>query len=240
MPEYSELNTEHIKSHLQKYRIHRQRSKDEFAEFFEQHIRESFQNWESNRGWDDSVNAGTTSNGKRDFRESGLGTETTIDRRTVPVIETHGSSSSAGGSVDGVFSSSEQRVQIGSLTASASSSESVPVESFNESKEGSGSGSSHVAAEAKRSNNTQSKSVVPVAAAAEFNPSFSSSSSSSSSTAESAAHAALNAHYIHNLIQESQGLLLEIRGLCQHAVVLGEVLHSNPHIEHCCRNNPHT
>jgi hypothetical protein len=237
MPEYSELNTEHIKSHLQKYRIHRQRSKDEFAEFFEQHIRESFQKWESNRGWDDSAN--TTSNGKRDFTESGLGTETTIDRRMMPVIETRGSSSSTAGSVDGLFNSSEQRVQLGSLTASASSSESVPVESFNESKEGSGSGLSQVAAESQHSNNTQSKSAVPAAAAAEPNPS-SFSSSSSSSTAESAAHAALNAHYIHNLIQESQGLLLEIRGLCQHAVVLGEVLHSNPHIEHCCRNNPHT
>ena len=43
MPEYANLNTEHIKSHLQKYRI---RSKEEFMAFYHAHLRDSFQEFE--------------------------------------------------------------------------------------------------------------------------------------------------------------------------------------------------
>mmetsp|Transcript_17490 Transcript_17490/g.29313 ORF Transcript_17490/g.29313 Transcript_17490/m.29313 type:complete len:247 (+) Transcript_17490:39-779(+) len=60
MPEFPDLNTEHIKSHLQKYRIHRQRSKEEFVEFFKQNMQQSFQEWVSCRGWETSEsNMGT-------------------------------------------------------------------------------------------------------------------------------------------------------------------------------------
>lgn len=43
MPEYMNLNTEHIKSHLQKYRI---RSKEEFHEFYEKYIRPEYEEFE--------------------------------------------------------------------------------------------------------------------------------------------------------------------------------------------------
>jgi hypothetical protein len=51
MPEDTHLNTEHIKSHLQKYRIHRQRSKDEFMAFFNDYIKNAFQQWDESRSW---------------------------------------------------------------------------------------------------------------------------------------------------------------------------------------------
>jgi len=47
---------EHIKSHLQKYRIHRQRSKDEFCAFYDKYISDSFASWEANRSWDKALN----------------------------------------------------------------------------------------------------------------------------------------------------------------------------------------
>lgn len=45
------LNTEHIKSHLQKYRIHGDRSKDEFFKYYEDSILEEFRHWESGQSW---------------------------------------------------------------------------------------------------------------------------------------------------------------------------------------------
>lgn len=54
MPEDTNLSTEHIKSHLQKYRIHRQRSKEEFLVFFNEYIKDHFQEWENNKGWTSS------------------------------------------------------------------------------------------------------------------------------------------------------------------------------------------
>lgn len=51
MPSDTTLSTEHIKSHLQKYRIHYQRSKDEFESFYETHFKKQFAEWESRRGW---------------------------------------------------------------------------------------------------------------------------------------------------------------------------------------------
>ncbi len=52
MPVDKSLSTEHIKSHLQKYRIHHQRSKEEFMSYYNNHIREAFKSWEANRGWE--------------------------------------------------------------------------------------------------------------------------------------------------------------------------------------------
>lgn len=52
MPSNDELSTEHIKSHLQKYRIHHQRSKEEFKEFFERYIRKHFSDWSNKQGWE--------------------------------------------------------------------------------------------------------------------------------------------------------------------------------------------
>lgn len=54
MPEDTNLSTEHIKSHLQKYRIHKQRSKEEFLAFYNEHIKDSFQEWEATKGWKSS------------------------------------------------------------------------------------------------------------------------------------------------------------------------------------------
>lgn len=48
----TELNTEHIKSHLQKHRIHHQRSKDEFSEFYSFFLRDEFRIWEGKQGSD--------------------------------------------------------------------------------------------------------------------------------------------------------------------------------------------
>eukprot|EP01041_Mallomonas_annulata_P002481 gene2481-4827_t len=52
MPEYESLTTEHIKSHLQKYRIHGDRSKEEFLQYYEENMRDLFQQFESNKGWE--------------------------------------------------------------------------------------------------------------------------------------------------------------------------------------------
>lgn len=54
MPQFSGLNTEHIKSHLQKYRIHHERSKEEFLSFYNNYLKDSFRVWLSKRGWDTS------------------------------------------------------------------------------------------------------------------------------------------------------------------------------------------
>lgn len=61
MPEITELNTEHIKSHLQKYRIHHHRAQDEFSEFYNSIVRDDFKNWETSKGL-----SGTTSNSADD------------------------------------------------------------------------------------------------------------------------------------------------------------------------------
>jgi len=49
MPHDSSLNTEHVKSHLQKYRIHRQRSRDEFHDFYHDFIKDDYYKWLQNR-----------------------------------------------------------------------------------------------------------------------------------------------------------------------------------------------
>lgn len=56
MPNETNLSTEHIKSHLQKYRIHRQRSKDEFFDFYNNYMKDAFQQWENAEGWKHLVN----------------------------------------------------------------------------------------------------------------------------------------------------------------------------------------
>lgn len=45
MPTNAGLNTEHLKSHLQKYRIHHQRSSEEFSSFYEIYIKKQFADW---------------------------------------------------------------------------------------------------------------------------------------------------------------------------------------------------
>ena len=52
MSEVSELTSEHIKSHLQKYRIHHDRSKEEFLTFYRDYVQELFRSWEQRKGWE--------------------------------------------------------------------------------------------------------------------------------------------------------------------------------------------
>ncbi len=75
MPSETNLSTEHIKSHLQKYRIHRQRSKDEFFDFYNNYMKETFQQWESAEGWKSSVisNGASSSYGNGDTGRLGNG-----------------------------------------------------------------------------------------------------------------------------------------------------------------------
>lgn len=51
MPDVSTLTTEHIKSHLQKYRMHCARSKQEFVEFYDLRLRESFAQFCTSCAW---------------------------------------------------------------------------------------------------------------------------------------------------------------------------------------------
>lgn len=62
MPKDTALGTEHIKSHLQKYRIHHQRSKEEFLDYYDHYVKESFHHWEANRGWEVSSRQSTPRN----------------------------------------------------------------------------------------------------------------------------------------------------------------------------------
>ena len=52
MPMYTGLHSEHLKSHLQKYRIHHERSKDEFLAFYNEFMRDDFATWEDAKGWE--------------------------------------------------------------------------------------------------------------------------------------------------------------------------------------------
>lgn len=45
MPPNTSLTSEHIKSHLQKYRVHKQRSSEEFDKFYEEFIQQSYYRW---------------------------------------------------------------------------------------------------------------------------------------------------------------------------------------------------
>lgn len=46
------LSSEHIKSHLQKYRIHHERSKEEFLSYYDKYIKERFNQFEQSREWE--------------------------------------------------------------------------------------------------------------------------------------------------------------------------------------------
>ena len=52
MPLFTNLHSEHLKSHLQKYRIHHERSKDEFLAFYNEFMRDDFLAWEERKGWE--------------------------------------------------------------------------------------------------------------------------------------------------------------------------------------------
>lgn len=52
MPQFTNLHSEHLKSHLQKYRIHHERSKDEFLAFYNEFMRDDFLAWEEKKGWE--------------------------------------------------------------------------------------------------------------------------------------------------------------------------------------------
>jgi len=72
MPNETNLSTEHIKSHLQKYRIHRQRSKDEFFDFYNNYMKDTFQQWENSEGWKNTQNGSSSSGALDNSSESGL------------------------------------------------------------------------------------------------------------------------------------------------------------------------
>ena len=52
MPLFTNLHSEHLKSHLQKYRIHHERSKDEFLAFYNEFMKDEFLIWEDKKGWE--------------------------------------------------------------------------------------------------------------------------------------------------------------------------------------------
>lgn len=64
------LSTEHIKSHLQKYRIHHQRSKEEFMAFYDTHMRDAFDAWERTRGWETATADSSSGPQREDSRHS--------------------------------------------------------------------------------------------------------------------------------------------------------------------------
>lgn len=72
MPNETNLSTEHIKSHLQKYRIHRQRSKDEFFDFYNNFMKDTFQQWENAEGWKGTSNGGSSSGALDSNLDNGL------------------------------------------------------------------------------------------------------------------------------------------------------------------------
>lgn len=72
MPNETNLSTEHIKSHLQKYRIHRQRSKDEFFDFYNNYMKDTFQQWENAEGWKSARNGSSSSGAPENASESGF------------------------------------------------------------------------------------------------------------------------------------------------------------------------
>lgn len=52
MPKDSGLSNEHIKSHLQKYRIHCDRSKEEFLQYWSDTLAPMYREWEARREWE--------------------------------------------------------------------------------------------------------------------------------------------------------------------------------------------
>lgn len=52
MPQLKELTTEHLKSHLQKYRIHIDRSRAEFLDFYQSVIKEKINQFEQYQGFE--------------------------------------------------------------------------------------------------------------------------------------------------------------------------------------------
>jgi len=51
MPLTNQLTTEHIKSHLQKYRLHYSRSKEEFLQYYDSHLKRDFEEFVKQEGW---------------------------------------------------------------------------------------------------------------------------------------------------------------------------------------------
>ena len=51
MPKESGLSNEHIKSHLQKYRIHCDRSKEEFLKYWNDTLAPMYHEWEARKEW---------------------------------------------------------------------------------------------------------------------------------------------------------------------------------------------
>lgn len=92
MPTVTELNTEHIKSHLQKYRIHHQRNKNEFIEFYDQVLKEKFV-WNDvsvKTGFeDDSDNAFGEANEEKDTEEYVNHTDHTHKKSTEPTFKSN-------------------------------------------------------------------------------------------------------------------------------------------------------
>ena len=57
LPDESCVNKEHIKSHLQKYRIHHQRSREEFLIYYNLNFKNYFKEWVSRKGWNGEINS---------------------------------------------------------------------------------------------------------------------------------------------------------------------------------------
>ena len=105
MPKDTSLGTEHIKSHLQKYRIHHQRSKEEFLDYFNHYVKDSFHHWDMNRGWEVSSRQSTPrnrSNSVSSNQSNNTNSGSISDRYKFSRLPS-GTSGGSGGGVVGMF-----------------------------------------------------------------------------------------------------------------------------------------
>lgn len=96
MQKHPHLNTEHIKSHLQKYRIHHERSKEEFLLFYNSYMRDAFHDWHLKRGWDSSSSSTTVD--KNAVESSSSSSTITVESEKYAACQSAPSSIAAPGS----------------------------------------------------------------------------------------------------------------------------------------------
>jgi len=93
MPNFESLTTEHIKSHLQKYRIHHERSRSEFLAYYNRHILNGFTKFQANREWNhsndskDNLTAEPETTAKYSYEPSSFASDARGCRSSVQSVE---------------------------------------------------------------------------------------------------------------------------------------------------------